>query len=94
MKLLVNGYSALGATNKEQAVALTLKEIKRQGYKVIGQPVFKQDRYSKDSCKIYVPVIAKSSAMPSYCVRSFTVINTEEVESVEFVDLTVIKSNW
>ena len=88
MELFVNGFSALGATNKEEMVATTLKEIKSRGYTVIGQPVIKLRSVWSKEYKVYVPVIAKSTSMPSYCVRTFNVTEIAELEKVPYIDLT------
>ena len=88
MELFVNGFSALGATNKEEMVAATLKEIKSMGYTVIGQPVIKLRNVCGKEYKVYVPVISKSAGMPSYCVRTFGVTQIEELEKVPYIDLT------
>lgn len=88
MELFVNGFSALGATNKEEMAAATLKEIKSMGYTVIGQPVIKaRSSWSRDY-RVYVPVISKSTGMPSYCVRTFGVTEIAELEKVPYIDLT------
>ena len=91
MKLLVNGFSAIGATSKEQAVALTLQAVKDNGYMVVGQPVIKKRSYYNEY-RVYIPAISKSSNNPVYCVRTFKEIDTEEVATVPFVDLTVCRS--
>ena len=88
MELFVNGFSALGATNKEEMAAATLKEIKSMGYTVIGQPVIKLRSVWSKEYKVYVPVISKCNGMPSYCVRTFGVTEVTELEKVPFIDLT------
>ena len=88
MELFVNGFSTLGATNKEEMAAATLKEIKRKGYTVIGQPVVKLHSAWSKEYKVYVPVISKSTGMPAYCVRTFGITEIAELEKVPFIDLT------
>lgn len=88
MELFVNGFSALGATNKEEMAAATLKEIKSMGYTIIGQPVIKRRNAWSNEYRVYVPVISKSMGMPSYCVRTFSITKIEELEKVPYIDLT------
>lgn len=90
MELFVNGYSALGATNKEEMVAITLQEIRdTQHYTVIGQPVvYKASGYRSNGIKVCVPVITKIGNRPGYCVRTFNPISMESLEKVPYVDLT------
>lgn len=92
MELFVNGYSAIGATNKEEMAAATLKEIKSMDYTIIGQPVVRKVRYSEDM-QVFVPVISKQNGMPSYCVRTFHVNKVEELEKVPYIDLTEMNTN-
>ena len=99
MELFVNGYSALGATSKEEMVAVTLQEIRdTQHYTVIGQPVvYKANRYGGQSLKVCVPVITKIGNRPGYCVRTFNPISMESLDKVPYVDLTDNygkKSRW
>ena len=88
MELFVNGFSALGATNKEEMAAATLKEIKSMGYTVIGQPVIKMRGIWSKEYRVYVPVISKATGTPSYCVRTFGITKVEELEKVPYIDLT------
>lgn len=87
MELFVNGYSAIGATNKEEMAAATLKEIKSMGYTVAGQPIIRKKRYSEEM-QVFVPVISKENGMPTYCVRTFRTSKVEELEKVPYIDLT------
>ena len=93
MELFVNGYSAIGATNKEEMAAATLKEIQSMGYTVVGQPVIRKQRSWNDNVQVFVPVISKSNGMPSYCVRTFRTGKTEELEKVPYIDLTETNTN-
>lgn len=96
MELFVNGYSALGATNKEEMVAITLKEIRDcQHYTVIGQPVVrKKSSYGGTDLQVFVPVITKIGNRPGFCVRTFNHISMESVEKVPYVDLTERRNCW
>jgi len=90
MELFVNSYSALGATSKEEMVAITLREIRdEQHYTVIGQPVVRKSYGWRDnSMQVFVPVITKIGDKPGYCVRTFNLVSMETLEKVPFVDLT------
>lgn len=88
MKLFVNGFSAIGATTKEEMASAVVSELKRIGYKVIGQPVVTQKNWSKDIYTVSVPAISKYRKQPIFCVRTFRLTSVEEIESVPFVDLT------
>ena len=89
MELFVNGFSGLGATNKEEMVAVTLQEIRdTQHYTVIGQPVVYKASSYRGGIKVCVPVITKIGNRPGYCVRTFNSITVESLEKVPYIDLT------
>jgi hypothetical protein len=85
MLVFVNGFSSVGATSKEEMVAVALQAVKDSGYQVIGQPVLKE-RYNK--FKVFVPAISKYGSNPIYCVRTFGMVDTQDISPVPFVDLT------
>ena len=86
MKIFVNGYSSIAGTSKEEIAAATLNSINTHRYTVNGKPVV-ENRWG-NIYRVYIPVINKRINLPTYCVRTFRLIDMEELEKVPFIDLS------